>query len=383
MSEANVSSQQLQNWFVKDALPLWGQQGYDHSHGGFFEALNFSGAPITGRPRRVRVQARQIYTFTQSALCGWGDEHEALGAKGFDYFLKYACPDNGLRGCAHILGEDGSILDNRRDLYDQAFLLLACASRWKAVRDDRALTLANATMAFLDTELLSPHGGWVENDLGDLPRRQNPHMHLFEAFMALYEVTQDQRYLDYADKIFALFSSFFYDHKNNILREFLASDLSPLDSMDGSITEPGHMVEWVWLLDRYAKISNNTPLTIWETLFNQANKLGSDKSNFLVDSVNLSENSMAQTRRLWPQTEYVKAAFVLARRDPATKNYTTLAENMIDRMSATYLNQPVAGLWCDQYTIAGDPIAANVPASILYHLFEATLSASNYLASTE
>ena len=170
-------------------MPLWAARGYDKARGGFYETLDFSGAPVDGQPRRVRVQARQIHTFSHTALHGWRDGAEALAAEGFEYFLSRACPNGGARGCAHLLSDDGDIIDDRRDLYDQAFLLLACAARWRAARDRRALDLADRTIAFMDRELASPHGGWLESDRRETPRRQTPHMHLFEAFLALFGAT--------------------------------------------------------------------------------------------------------------------------------------------------------------------------------------------------
>jgi mannose/cellobiose epimerase-like protein (N-acyl-D-glucosamine 2-epimerase family) len=381
MSSVIESCSRLQNWFVKSALPLWVAKGYDHQHGGFYEALDFSGAPMTGQPRRARVQARQIYTFTLSAQRGWCEESETLAAKGFEFFLDHACPEGGQRGCVHLLSDDGSVLDDRRDLYDQAFLLLACAARWKAVKDERALTLANAAIEFIETELHSPHGGWLESDAGETPRRQNPHMHLFEAFLMLHEVTQTQYYFDYAKKIHGLFLSSFYDEPNGVLREFFDAELAPAQTRNGSLVEPGHMVEWVWLLDLYARSGAQISEGAMDTLFARAREIGADQCGFLVDSLQLEQIEPAQTRRLWPQTEYVKAALVLARRGRTST--AVQAAQMIDRIDGAYLNQPVAGLWCDQYLLSGKPIAENVPASILYHLYEAAAEASDYVTFME
>lgn len=380
MASSVQSCTRLLNWFVEDALPLWSARGYDHVRGGFYEALDFSGAPLTDRPRRVRVQARQIYTFTQSALQGWRRDGEALAAKAFDFYIDKACPDNGARGCVHQLADNGDIIDDRRDLYDQAFLLLACAARSQA-GDDRALPLAERTIAFLNAELASAHGGWRESDAGELPRRQNPHMHLFEAFIALFETTGDKTYLDYADDIHTLFVTRFYDSECNVLIEYFNADLTQAPTPKGRLVEPGHIVEWVWLLDRYERCGGKGDSALMEKLFHRAIALSADDNGFLLDRISLDRRETSAMRRLWPQTEYIKAALALARR--GTKTAAADSAQMIDRLFETYLNQSIAGLWCDQYRETGDAAAQDVPASILYHLYEAALQASIHIKNTE
>ena len=47
-------------WLTAEALSLWGTIGVDAS-GSFHERLNFDGSPDLNSPRRMRVQARQLY----------------------------------------------------------------------------------------------------------------------------------------------------------------------------------------------------------------------------------------------------------------------------------------------------------------------------------
>ncbi len=380
MQDWRDSISRFEHWYRRDALPLWLQHGYDDACGGFYETLDFSGSGVSGQPRRVRVQARQIHTFTQSAIRGWAPEGEALAAKGFDYVLANACPDGGARGCVHLLSDSGAILDDRRDLYDQAFLLLACASRWEAAQDRRALTLAERTVSFLDRELASPHGGWMESDQYEMPRRQNPHMHLFEAFMALYDATGDDSYQDYATSIHGLFNRHFFDASKGILREFFDEKLVVLDSAKGKIIEPGHMMEWVWLLGKFNHLFGKGDQSTMRILYERAKVIGANRAGFLSDTVTLDTPSVDSPSRLWPQTEFIKAATTLARYGDET---TTDIGWIIDRIMNTYLKVPVSGLWCDQYGADGKPLAHDVPSSILYHLFEAISDVVDVVSATE
>lgn len=373
MSKPLQTIERLIGWFRDAATPLWARVAWDHAHGGFFESLDFEGKPIRG-PRRVRVQSRQIYTFSMIGQRGWHDEAESIAAKAFDYLIARACPDEGARGCVHRLGDDGAVLDDRRDLYDQAFLLLACAGRIDAAKCDRAAALAKKTIAFLDRELASPHGGWIESDRGELPRRQNPHMHLLEAFMALYRATGDASWRERAAAVVELFDRVFYDGASGSLGEFFSDDLKARDAERGAVLEPGHMMEWVWLLSHYRAATDIDRLPVMNALYRSAKAYSDHDTAFLPDAV--GAECASGDRRLWPQTEYMKAAFALstATDDPFAKDGAAIIDTIFD----SYLKQPVDGLWCDQYNGAGAPIAADVPASILYHLFDAVAETESY-----
>ena len=369
MTALPLSLERLQRWFVDDALPLWAANSYDRARGGFYETLDFNGDPVDGQPRRVRVQARQIHTFSHAASHGWRDGAEALAAEGFDCFLARACPDGGARGCVHLLSDDGEVIDDRRDLYDQAFLLLACAARWRAARDGRALDLADRTIAFMDRELASPHGGWLESDRRETPRRQNPHMHLFEAFLALFDATGEDRFRRRAESVFALFQSVFYDRDKGVVWEFFDNAWKRARQPDA--VEPGHMFEWTWLLNIYEKATGADHQDMRERLFSRAAALGCDEGffGFAVNRALLDGRDQAKDKRLWPQTEYLKACLVQFRRGDAAASER--AGSLIEALFKTYLKTQTPGLWTDEYDGAGAPAARDVPASILYHLFEA------------
>lgn len=361
------------DWVGKTALPFWLTAAWDARRGGFHEALAFDGRPALQTFRRVRVQARQVHVFATASRLSFADG-EALARAGFDYLIEKACPDFGARGCVHRLSPDGAIQDARRDLYDQAFLLLACASMHRAFGDPRALDLAARACAYLDEALASPSGGYAEDDSGTLPRRQNPHMHLFEAFLALYEATGEEGYRARADAMLSLFEQKFFDRKAGVLREFFDDDWRA-DPQKGRVIEPGHMAEWVWLLARRERLGGADFAATKRALFFSATA-ACDAAGFLVDEATIGA-APSGARRLWPQTEFIKAAIAMdAAGDPAA---AAAGAAMIARLFETYLAEPVAGLWCDRFDAAGGRMAQDVPASILYHLFDAAAEARAHL----
>ena len=157
--------------------------------------------------------------------------------------------ENEFNGCAHLLNPDGSLHDGLRDTYAQAFIILAGAWRYKAFNDHNALRVAEQTLTFLDSYVKADNGGWLEGLPAASPRRQNPHMHMFEALLALYDATQNQEYIGRATEIYSLFKSKFIDSHTDFLLEYFDNDWNPVNG--GGPIEPGHMMEWCWLLREY------------------------------------------------------------------------------------------------------------------------------------
>ena len=60
MSFDAAARNRVHDWLFGQALPLWATAGIDDQDR-FFEKLDFDGRPVTGVPRRTRVQARQTY----------------------------------------------------------------------------------------------------------------------------------------------------------------------------------------------------------------------------------------------------------------------------------------------------------------------------------
>ncbi len=269
-------------------------------------------------------------------------------------------------------------MDFRRDLYDHAFVLHALGVLYQATNNPRYLTWIDETLAMIDYGLSASHGGWAENDRRDLPRRQNPHMHLFEASLALYETTGEARHLARAGEIFGLFRSRFFDEDTGFLREFFGPAWEISQSFDSERIYPGHMAEWAWLLRRYQRVTAWPVDRLCATLLENAIRLGRDSSGFLRDLVDLTGRPLVDRRRLWPQTEYLKALIVEGSK---TNDSAMLAEAdaFSERLFSTYLSNTPSGTWLDEFTVDGELSATGIPASTLYHLFAVAVEILQHL----
>lgn len=358
----------IRSWLINDALPLWRGVGVDGDGFGVFEALDHAGAPRADLPKRVRVQARQVFTFaTADAAFGTGDH--PLARRLFDDLVRGALEDTSGR-LAGATDRAGRPISTPHDLYDIAFMILADASLATGAPADRMRAPNDALWRALAA--LKAERGWAEA-LDPAPhRRQNPHMHLFEAALAQVEAG-DARYAPVAEECLSLFRDVFFT--GEALLEYFDDRWRPIDAgpIDvgpndiGQSVEPGHMAEWVYLLDWYERSTGREAGVDLSALFSAAER-GRDRSGLLIDVV----EPRTTTRRLWPQTEYLKAALTMERRGALPDG--SLPDAIVEAIFDTYLNAPVAGGWWDQFDENGALLSETMPASSFYHLIVAFLA---------
>jgi mannose/cellobiose epimerase-like protein (N-acyl-D-glucosamine 2-epimerase family) len=351
----------LRSWLLEQVLPWWAERAYDASEGGYASELTPNGA-IADRaaPKTCLVNARLLYCFSH-ALCLGADTWAATAARrALDFLVaRLRTSEGGWRSSA-------APAPPLFDLYDHAFVLFGLAWWHRASKDKSAIALAAQTMAFLDRKLKDAHnGGWQETDTQRLPRRQNPHMHLLEAFHALFESTGDDEWLDRAKSMAGLFETRFFDRNTGTLREFLGADLSPLEGPAGLVREPGHHMEWVWLLLHHRRLSgDDSVLAPAEALYQSAVRHGVDARGLLIESMTATGQAIERSTLLWPQTEAVKAA--LARHEFLGAAIAP-AKGFLEAMFRHHI--PANGpLWINRLSETGAPVSGTVPTRVLYHL---------------
>jgi mannose/cellobiose epimerase-like protein (N-acyl-D-glucosamine 2-epimerase family) len=359
---------------IDHALPLWSKEGWDPTTGGFVDRLGQDGRADLAAPRRVFVQARQIYCFAKAAQIGWYPQGREIALKGLDYLLTRAKAPDQRGGFVHTLAPDGTILDPSRDTYDHAFVLLALASVYALDRDAQVRSEIDLQLSFLDTQLRSPHGGFLEGLPAAMPRRQNPQMHLFEAMIALFDATHQAVFQNRAGDFFALFLANLYDKRTRALGEYFEEDWSRIEPVS---VEPGHQAEWVWLLKGFERITGCPTGRPRAELLETALRYCDDVTGCLIDEGDAEGRVKRDTRRLWPQAEMAKAW--IAQAEAGEEGAADKARAALARLERHYLRHPVPGGWYDQFDRDGASLVATIPASSFYHVMCAAVEAEQVL----
>jgi mannose-6-phosphate isomerase len=318
-------------------------------------------------PERLISQARQIHSYALAARWGWYGDALALVEQAYGSMVREFHERDGASGWIFSINADGSIADARRDLYSHAFVLLGIASYVDATGNREALATADETLTFLDRHMTSPEGGFIEQlPAGDDTRRQNPHMHLFEALLALWECSHDRRYLDRAHALFELFAARFFRPDCGALGEYYTTGLAPLEGIRGQLVEPGHHYEWVWLLRRFEEATRHDVDRYVDALYSHADRHGFDEEGLIVDEVLAEGRHHRRSRRIWPITEGIKANLLEATR--GRPHCATKAAVLASLLRDRFLLADPAGGWVDRLDAKGRCASEFMPASTLYHL---------------
>ncbi|MBX6427000.1 MAG: AGE family epimerase/isomerase [Variibacter sp.] len=369
----------LRAWAIETALPFWATTGYDARRGGFHERLDLAGAPDVACPRRTRVQARQIYVYAHAAVLGWHPDAAQIALRGLEFVLASSRSPDARPGYAHSLSADGEIANALRDTYDHAFILLALAWVARATGDSQVHALIDEVLAFIDEHLAAENGGFHEGAPATTPRRQNPHMHMFEAMLALHETVGHAEALPRARRILTLLEQTFLDAQTRTIREYFDEDWRPAPGELGDIIEPGHHAEWAWLLRKYERLTGETPHVAARHLVETACRFSEAGTGFLIDEADRFGRVRKATRRCWPQTELAKAW--LAEHEAGRPGAAEKAAQALVGLAGDYLKGPFPGAWYDSLDAGGKPNIAFVPASTFYHLFCAIAEADRLLGT--
>lgn len=356
------AAHEFQTWLVDKAYPLWWRAGADLRNGGFHDRLDLSGRP-TDAPKRARVAARQVFCFALAPRFGWdGPWREAI-RQGLDFLESgHRRPD----GLYRARGDDGlAPCDDRAELYDQAFVLLALASaaRLGEPTEDRALEL----LARLPRA--SP-GGFGELD-GGRGLQSNPNMHLFEVFIAWAELGGARIWRELAGEQAQLATTRLIDDRTGAIAETYDEAWRPASDPADQEIWPGHQFEWAWLLMRHDALNGAGEASSAALgLIDLAEAWGVDpRRNVAINALDGRLEGRDAMARLWPQTERLKA-HLLAAESTADQSRWSATERAVDGLRP-YLDD--SGFWRDQMNVAGEFVEEAAPASSFYHIVGAIL----------
>jgi len=374
--DLELESGSLERYLVDRVLPFWLEHGRDLERGGWHL---FLGPDLEPSPesdfRRCVVQSRQLYSLSLAYRHEPRTSFRSAIDESLEHlFARFEDRDHG--GWFFTTNPDGSVREDWKDPYAHAFVLLGLATCHHATGDARVLKLAQNVRSLIETRFRAPgEAGFQARKKRDWQpiapppdRQQNPHMHLLEAYCALYEGTRDRSLLDSCREIVGMLRERFIDPETSTLGEFFDQDWKPLPGEEGARVEPGHHFEWTWLLYRYSALSGDEScLDLADQLYSRGIEHGlTPDGASAVDCIDRAGNVTDPRQRVWPQTELLKALAarweVRGDRDARERLGRVLEKCAVERID------PETGAWREQIGADGSVIDTRYYASSVYHI---------------
>lgn len=363
-------------WLYNEVLPWWQRYGTWRLDG----PLRACEYVVRDDPRykshadfkqcRSLVQSRQIAVFSHA-----GASYRATARNLMLGFSDYLHPEGGV---VHAITEDGHI-DRTRTLYDQAFALFAHAHYLASGIAQSPATVKRSVSVihdFIERELGAGEGYWPSlvhagngaDTLQDSVCFQDDHMHLFEAYLALYRATFEDVWrwraaalLDFVRRRMII---------DDVIYETFDANMEPTKNpdFDEFAVSPGHHFEWVSLLLQYWHVQDKPNDDIpWlaARLYRKGLGFIDYDTGAVPYRATPDGRILDDSRRLWPQCEALRAHHAMASHWPQD---TTLYRPL-ERCLRGILEHHADGPHWHEWVHESGPTGGNVPASSLYHLY--------------
>jgi mannose/cellobiose epimerase-like protein (N-acyl-D-glucosamine 2-epimerase family) len=361
---------------------LCATHGWNERESRSLERLDVNLAPVSLGYRRGMVVGRQLFFFSQAYRLTADALFESRAHCLFDDLINnFWDKDN--RGWYFSLRDDNTPYDSTKDLYGHAFIMFGLSHYLAVFKETKALQWINETNELVLSRYSLP-GGWfapaTTRNWEILGRNleQNPHMHLLEAYLSLFQATQDGTFLKCATQMMSVYTELLRTPDGCKVLEHL-DDEGRASGEKGRHIEPGHLYEWHWLVNEYADIAGlpayraaSLPIVDW------ADRWGLDAdSGGIYDVVDTDGNVVSSRKRIWPVTERIKSLTTLVRAEPTASSVESLMF-WIDFIMEKYHRGD--GSWHEYLNRTLEPDSDYMPLSTPYHVGMAALEVERLFA---
>lgn len=254
-------------------LPFWLRYAPAVNEPAFVGEVSDDLVPNPTAERGMLLTARILWTFAAAYRRYARPEYLAMAARAYrDLQVNFRDAAEG--GYWWVLRADGTVSQDHKQVYGQAFALYALTEYYAATRRPEILREAVAVFELLETRARDPlHGGYFEafdrtwRPVADMrlsavdlnaPKSQNTHLHLLEAYTALLHLWPDGRLRRALRELTGLMLAKIIDPATGHLRLFFSSDWTPASDT----ISYGHDIEASWLLTAAGAVLADAPLLV-------------------------------------------------------------------------------------------------------------------------
>jgi mannobiose 2-epimerase len=265
-----ISKTELQHYksiFVKELheniLPFWLKYAPEKEGNGFYGAVNLKGKPIENANKSLVLNARILWTFAAAAKSSDKKEYAEMADRAYQVLINNF-EDKKYNGYFMELTQDNQPANDIKHSYAQAFVIYAFCKYFEFRPLDDVMKKIQSYYNFFEEKAKDQIGykeaftrDWnlySENRMADNnePKSMNTHLHILEAYTALYEVWKVPEVKKGLTELMGLFLDKII-RKEGHLGIFFDDSFNETESSKGTCSF-GHDIEGTWLLWHAAEI---------------------------------------------------------------------------------------------------------------------------------
>jgi len=394
--------EEAQNHLINELLPFWTSRMIDENNGGFITHFDQHGKDTGEDEKSLVAQTRCLYTVASAHRAGYGNGKLAAMAKHGADFLIEKMWDKENEGFYWMMNRKGNVKIDKKIIYGHSFAIYALSEYTMATDDPRGIEYAEKVFDLIQKYCADTmYGGYWEmfhrdwtlcgpGSQGGDRKTLDVHMHLMEAFTALYECShKDVHHRKLLEVIDLLLHRIIHPkYKTGIPQFFKDWQIAPQIKFDiiwgwdrfssegqkTNVTDNtcyGHNAEFAWLLIHALDILRTDPgiySDVFRTVFDHtvANGIDYEFGGVFVEGSHAG-GVYDREKEFWQQAEVLTAlldAFIMFRETVYLEAYENVHRFVFDKV----INKEV-GEWYPLLTRKGEPIWTHMGHSwkINYH----------------
>jgi mannobiose 2-epimerase len=393
---------EAENHLVNELLPFWTTRMIDNRNGGFITHFDREGKDTGDDEKSLIAQTRCLYTIASAHRAGYGEGKYVGFAKHGADFLIDKMWDSEHGGFFWMMDRKGNVKIDRKIIYGQSFAIYSLSEYTLATGDPRGIEYAGKVFDLIQKYCADTmYGGYWEmfhrdwtlcgpGSQGGDRKTLDVHMHLMEAFTALYECTgmdvHRRKLLEVIDIL--LYRIIHPQYKTGIPQFYKDWTVAPQIKFDiiwgwdrftnegqkSNVTDNtcfGHNAEFAWLLIHALEILKIDPAIysdVFRTIFDHTvhNGIDYESGGVYVEGPHAGGVSDRE-KEFWQQAEALTGlldAYIMFKDPEYWRAYQNVHRFVFDKM----INKGV-GEWYPLLTRQGEPIWTHMGHSwkINYH----------------